>query len=159
MEDATTTAIDKQDEMVLLPIPKRFYPAILQYLGELLQREASGQGIPGSQPAQAASEDTHREWTRDDVLRLKSMVHNPTILELFEIAKEQDGQLVSIRELEVRTGRRFGQVRADLAGLTRMVRTRLNHANWPFAAVWAADGKAQMSYKIPDNVLQWWYED
>lgn len=159
MTDASSTANCKHEDMVLFPIPKRFYPAVLQYLGELHRLETSGQGVSESQPVQvAASDDPSREWTREDVRRLRSMVHNPTILAVFELAKEQDGEFVSIRALEDCTGRKFGQVRADLAGLTRMCRTRLNHGHWPFAAVWAADGREQMSYKVSGDVLRWWYE-
>jgi hypothetical protein len=160
MTETTSTATGQQDDMMLFPIPKRLYPDVLQYLGDLYVREASTQSVPEQQPVQAGgSDDPHRAWTREDVRRLKTMARNPTVLAVFEIAKEQEGELVSIRELENRTGRRYGQVRADLAGLTRMCRARLNHANWPFNAVWAADGKPQMSYLVPDDVLQWWYED
>lgn len=154
----TTGASAMQDDMVSLPIPRRFYPPVLQFIGELYSREASGQ--PKPQPTQAASDtDRNRPWTREEVRRLKSIADNPTIQAVFELAKEQNGALVSIRDLEKHTGRKFGQVRADLAGLTRKCRSRLSHDNWPFEAVWAANGKAEMSYRVPDNILQWWYAE
>lgn len=156
----TIKSSEPQDDMVLFPIPKRFYPAVLQFLGEMLSNEVSGQTLPGHLPTPpAAGSDPKRPWTRDDVRQLKSMVHNPTILAVFDLAKERGGELVSFRDLEVHTERKYGQVRADLAGLTRMVRTRLNHEHWPFEAVWAADGNPSMSYRVPENVLQWWYEE
>lgn len=152
--------------MVQLSVPGRFYPAVLQYLGELYKREVGGQDVPASElPAGEPSvgkpdeQAARRGWTREDVRRLKLKVTNPTILAVFDLAREREGGLVSIRELEQYTGRRYEQVRADFGGLTRTCRTRLNKEHWQFAAIWAADGKPQMSYKVPDDVLRWWYED
>lgn len=161
MTDVTSAAGGNADDMVLFPIPRRWYPAVVQYVGDLSRAEGAGGSTPEVQllKEEGSDDDPHREWTREDVRQLKSMVHNPTILAVFDIAKEQGGAFISIRTLEEHTGRKYGQVRADLAGLTRMCRTRLNHENWPFAAVWAADGKPQMSYKISDEVLRWWQED
>ncbi len=146
--------------MISLSVPERFYPEVLQHLGELYKREIGGQGAPALEApvGEPVEQPTGQEWTRDDVRRLKSMVSNPTILAVFDLAKDREGGMMSIRELEQHTGRKFEQVRAGFGGLTRTCRTRLKKEHWPFAAVWAADGKAQMSYRVPDKVLRWWHE-
>ncbi len=146
--------------MVQLSVPGRFYPAVLQYLGELYKREVGGQDVPGSEPATGVpdEEDPKRGWTRDEVRRLKSMVTNPTVLAVFDLARGREDGMVSIRELERHTGRKYAQVRADFGGLTRTCRTRLNKEHWPFYARWAADGEQQMSYQVYEDVLRWWFE-
>lgn len=149
-----------EDSMVQLSVPGRFYPAVLQYLGELYKQDVGGQEPPVSEsPVEESNEQpSFRGWTREDVRRLKSIVSNPTILAVFDLARERKDGMMSIRELEQHTGRKYEQVRADFGGLTRTIRTRLKKEHWPFAAVWAADGKGQMSYQVPDDVLQWWHE-
>jgi hypothetical protein len=148
------------DQMVSLVVPRRFYPAVLQALADLYRTESSGQNETNSAVTQAELEEhSYWGWTRQDVELLKQLVHNPTIRALFDLARECDECFVSIRALEQFTGRRFGQVRADFAGLTRMTRKRFGRdGKWPFEAVWAADGKPQMSYRVPAEVLSWWHE-
>jgi hypothetical protein len=166
MAEINRPTVGREDSMVQLSVPGRFYPSVLQYLGELYKQEVGGQDVLGSGPEAGElpvvgpGEQTARhEWNREDVRRLKSMVTNPTILAIFDLAREREGGLVSIRELERHTGRKHEVVRADLGGLTRTCRTRLKKEHWPFAAIWAADGEPQMSYKVRDDVLQWWWED
>jgi len=63
------------------------------------------------------------------------------ILVVFDLTRGRENRMMSIRELKEHTGR-----------------TWLNKDRWPFSAIWAGDGKPQMSYKVPDDVLQWWHE-
>lgn len=104
-------------------------------------------------PAQPYCGEVPASWLS---VPARGTVIHPSVLA--SAASSPGGGLVSIRELEEHTGRTFPQVRADLGGLTRTCRTRLKKPHWPFAAVWAADGKAQMSYRVPAEVLRWWHE-
>lgn len=46
------------------------------------------------------------------------------------------------------TGREVGQLRGDLAFLSRLTKAQFGRTNWPVAAVWAAGGEQQMYYHM-----------
>ncbi len=159
MSELFGSPVVSEDNMVHVPIPSRLYPHVIRFLADALSVDTINQVTPAPEQAQAGDgELPERDWTRDDVRVLKQKVHNPTIRAIFDLSSERGGELFSIRELEQFTGRKFGQVRADLAGLTRMCRREFGRKNWPIIPMWAADGQPQMSYRVSGDVLRWWRE-
>jgi hypothetical protein len=142
--------------MVHVPVPKRFYPGVIRFLADAMRSEGSSQDTHVPDVSERTVEENYRGWTRNDVKLLKQKTHNPTVLAIFDLAAETGGEPVSIRELEQFTGRTFGQVRGDLAGLGRLTRKEFGVETWPFSPRAAADGAAE--YWVPGDVLRWWQE-
>jgi len=66
---------------------------------------------------------------------------------------------VPLRQIETHAGRTVHQARADLAGLTTIVRNRFSRRNWPLEVFWAAGGEQQIYYRsLSDEHARWWRE-
>ncbi len=142
------------DDLVNVAVPRRFYPLVIQTLGNALSAEGSGQAVPVPERPQ---EENYRGWKHDDVRRLKQETHNPTLIALFDLSDKADGEPVGIRELEQFNGKTLGQVRGDLNAVTKFGNNKLGLNNtWPFWTDRGADGRTQ--YRVPENVRRWWTE-
>ncbi len=156
-EASDSTVVDMGDEdMVLLPVPRRFYPLIVHTLGNAFAAEGGGQVPPVPAGPERSSEENYRGWTRDRLRRLKHETHIPTLLALFDLAEKKDGEPVGIAELEQATGKTVGQIRGDLIKVTKFANNLLGLNTWPFGPEYGTDGRAQ--YRVPQNVRQWWAE-
>lgn len=149
----------EEDEMVSLAVPRRYYGAVVRALAEAMTSGASdGSALISREAQDGVNGYPHQDWSREDVRRLKQEVHNPTVRAIFDLSVEREGEWISIRELERHTGRRFGQVRADLAGLTRLCKRKFGRSNWPVIVEWVADDEPHCSYRVPIDVARWWQE-
>lgn len=63
-------------------------------------------------------------WDEEALAGFAPAASNPTVLAAMTLCSADPGGLVSIRDLEAAAGRTPHQVRADLAGLTMMVKHR-----------------------------------
>jgi hypothetical protein len=62
---------------------------------------------------------------------------------------------VSYTEICEYTGRSRPELRADLAGLSRLVRKRLGKSSWPFEVQRILD-KDDYCYRMDDEQAAWW---
>lgn len=95
-------------------------------------------------------------WTDDDYRHLAEVVANPTVLATLELCSASPGHWVSIREVEEHADRTQHQARADLAGLTMMVKSRFGRSSWPFESQWEAGGPGQIYYRMSDEHAAMW---
>jgi hypothetical protein len=68
----------------------------------------------------------------DDFAALASWVTNLGIRGALDLCARRPGEWVSFAEIREYTGRSRAEFRADLAGLTRLVKKRLSKNSWPF---------------------------
>lgn len=96
-------------------------------------------------------------WTKEELRRLRARA-GPTVLAALDLCAAQAGAWVPLREVEQRAGREHAQARADLAGLTMMVKRSFGRSNWPFVAQWAAGGEQQSYYSMDPDLATAWKE-
>lgn len=89
-------------------------------------------------------------WDEESLRRLHEVATNPTVLAAMTLCSESPGSIISIRDLEAKARRTPHQLRADLAGLTLMVKRRFGRSNWLFRLNWAAGGE-QIAYYLMDH--------
>ena len=95
-------------------------------------------------------------WDAESLARLSEVATNPTVRAAMDLCAERPGEWVSIRELEAKGGRTQAEARADLAGLTMMVKRRFGRRNWPFEVQWAAGGDENAYYRMEKDVAATW---
>lgn len=96
------------------------------------------------------------DWTVEDYERLARVATNPTVLAAIDLCSERPTTWVSLREIEATAGRTKYQARADLAGLTVLVKKRFNRSNWPIEFGWEAGGPDQAWYRMSQNQADAW---
>lgn len=124
--------MDISDELVSVPVPRRFYPLIIQTLSNALAAESRG-------PAPGAPSRTERAWTAEEIRDLRRAVHNKTVEALMELTCALPGKRVTFQEVYECAGRTYGQARADLAGFTRLLRKSFGRETWPVNVVQGPD--------------------
>lgn len=95
-------------------------------------------------------------WTASDLDVLRLVPPNPTTQAALDACSEAPGVPVPFSMLVQRSGRTHAEARADLAGLTMLVKSRLCRRNWPIEAVWRAGGEDQMYYVMSPEVADAW---
>ena len=156
----------ESEEMVLIPVPKGLYNVVIQAIAGAAGSQVAG---PAQEIAEAGSRtaDAKRPWTRDEIRRLKQLLRAPgripgrneTLIALFDVTASQPGQALSFKGLLEQTGRAFGQARADLGGLTRLCMDEFGRSKqdaWPLS--WETAESGQVSYRMTDEIAQWWLE-
>ena len=98
------------------------------------------------------------EWTQQDVTQLKSVLANPTLIELFRMCAASPERFFCLTDTLARTGQSLPQARGALGGFTPFVRVRFSRNNWPIEAVWGQGGEQQMYYRMTPAVAGWWNE-
>jgi len=95
-------------------------------------------------------------WDAEALDRFAEVVSSATVLAAMELCSSQPGEWVSLRDVEARAGRTLAEARADLAGLTMIVKRRFGRSNWPFQAKWAAGGQDNLYYLMEPTVAELW---
>lgn len=90
-----------------------------------------------------------------DFAALASSVSNPGVRGALDLCAGRPGEWVSYADICAHTGRTRPQFRADLAGLTRLVKKRLGKISWPFEVQWNP-GKDDYYYSMDDEQAAWW---
>jgi hypothetical protein len=95
-------------------------------------------------------------WDEDSLARFADVVVNPTVRAAMELCSSSPGEPISIRDVEAKASRTPGEARADLAGLTMMIKHRFGRSNWPFAAEWASGGEENVYYRMDPALAEMW---
>ena len=118
--------IDSNDELVALPVPLRLYPKLVQALAAALAAESGDRH--DARPAQT-------QWTPAEIGRLHRLVRNRTVRELMDMTCASPGERIRFQDVFARVGRTYAEARADLAGLTKLLRANFDRVDWPIAAI------------------------
>jgi hypothetical protein len=97
------------------------------------------------------------EWSTADLIAL-GRVANATTRTTLDLCSEQPGSYISLTEIVDAAGVSRPAARAQLAGLTMVVKRRFGRRNWPFTVRWAADGSQQASYVMAEEIARRWQE-
>jgi len=95
------------------------------------------------------------EWSEEDFARLAEIIKN-TARAMLDLCSESPGEWVGLRDVEARADRTRHQARADLAGLTMMVKHRFVRINWPVEIKWEAAGPGQSAYRMTEESSAMW---
>ena len=98
-------------------------------------------------------------WSRSQIQELRDLVSNQTIIVLFGRASRTDGKPVSDIDLMRATGRSRAQIHADFLSLARLCRIVHPEGGLPVEKVEATAENSIEAYWIPDQYLEWWFED
>lgn len=95
------------------------------------------------------------EWTQEEYVRLAEIAEN-SVLAALDLCSESPGHWVALRDVEARAERTRHEARADLAGLTMMVKHRFSRSNWPFEVEWGAASPDQSGYRMSEEQAAMW---
>lgn len=111
---------------------------------------------PGTPTAEVSTEKLPKvEWTVVDLIAL-GRVANATTRAALDLCADRPGEAVSLTEIVEVAGVARPVARAQLAGLTMVIKHRFRRGNWPFRADWAADGTQQAFYRISADAAERW---
>lgn len=88
--------------------------------------------------------------------KLAEVVSNPTVIAALDLCAAAPGDWVALQDVKSKAERTQPQARADLAGLTMMVKRRFSRSNWPFEAQWEAGGPGQIYYSMNGEQAKMW---
>ena len=97
------------------------------------------------------------EWTTADLVAL-GQIANLTTRTTLDLCAERPETAISLTEIVESAGVSRPAGRAQLAGLTMVVKSRFGRRNWPFAQRWAADGTPQAFYAMSAATAASWRE-
>src|SRR5688572_23026122 len=118
------------DEMVMVPVPREHYPAVIQFLAHLM----GGAAAKVEGPVQNL-------WTHDDVRRLMAEPLNPTVRAMLDLTCEAPDTQVTLAQIQRRARLEYPQARAQLAAFTKLLRKRFARTDWPVRDEQGPDGK------------------
>ena len=146
---------------------RRELPALQARSGEVLVTFSTLFPLPDLErslisPGEAAAERAHEQVALggvvdQDLVRL-GQIANLTTRSTLDLCSEQPGIPVSLTQIVSAAGVTRYEARAQLAGLTIVVKGRFGRRNWPFSVKWDVDGSGQAFYVIADDVAERWHE-
>jgi hypothetical protein len=95
-------------------------------------------------------------WDDESLEQFREQVTNATVLSAMHLCSSSPEEWISIRDIEAHSGRTRAETRADLAGLTMMVKRRFGRSNWPFDVQWAAGGDENAYYRMTSEISRIW---
>jgi hypothetical protein len=95
------------------------------------------------------------DWSRADLVAL-GRIANPCTKTALELCAATPEVPVKLTDIIGTAGISRPTGRAQLAGLTMMVKNRFARRNWPFETRWAADGTPQAFYVMPKATAERW---
>lgn len=163
--EGAMTDMEDNEDVILLPVPKRFYARMVQALAQEIHKVDDR--IQDTTPAKSTLLEVEpsvvKSWRRDEIAQLQRIVDNPTVRTLLNLAAQRRGDWVTFTELMERLGRTSDGIRADLAGLTRLCHRQfykegLNTQVWPIEIDWRMAPSETTRYRMPREISRWWLE-
>jgi hypothetical protein len=141
------------DSYVYVPVPA-------SRVNEVLHLLVSGANSASAERvrAHANGDAATRGWTELRIRQLKAELTNSTVIWLLNACARKPGTWVSINEVITGTGRDRKYVRADLAGLTKLIKREFKtDGKWPFQSeVGSRAGFDVAAYRMSAEVAAWW---
>ncbi len=132
-----------EDEIVLVPVPKRFLAQVYQTLNEAWIEEPA-ESTPPSPTTTAL-----RGWNKTDIAKLKRTVKNPTVRAMLDLTAAHAGEWVTYDDICSTVAREWAAVRGDLAGFSQLLRKKFSKEGrdkWPIEVEWRQSGTR---YRMP----------
>lgn len=167
MSDNATIKSGDED-VVNLPVPKKYLTAVIQALARIIEADAKGSAmqeaisssttVPWPIPKEEAEEITI-VWDREKLSSIRAKLKNKAILTLLDMAADKPGERVYVQDVMDKLGCSHGQVGAGLGVLTKTINKAFNlrnkRYNWPAPFAW--DSGKQLAYYImePEVASAW----
>jgi hypothetical protein len=143
------------DELVNVPVPRRYLMDGYQFLVAREQEAASSSAHKASSD-NAGKDNRDQWWVIDDrIPRLKRAIKNETVLTLLNLTANHATSWVSFEQVYREARRSSDQARADLRGLSLLIKQLFPNnpgAWWPVDIKGGSPSQYRMSEKI---ALQW----
>lgn len=154
MNNQTTTT---SGELVYVPIPLEIYDEVMTAVRTLVDGVGmNGHSLDPAAPSQ--NPESGDAWTENSVRRLASLVGG-SARALLDLTSSRPNTWVSASDLAENTGRTHAQVRADLAGLTKLLKKQFADHAWPVTvASLRVDGRVRWHYCMSPQIAAWWRE-
>lgn len=153
------------DEMISFPVPKRFFPVVVQALAKAMEADVVVPAIQISeeltQVQDQPSEPILIDWTNvENCKNLRREIRYAGALALLDLAAAHPDQLVSFSDVVHKSGRSEKEARADLGALTKAIKRQFgvsrDDARWPVEFRWAAGGEEQAYYLMRSEIAHTW---
>jgi hypothetical protein len=156
------------DDVVSLPVPKKYLPAVIQALARIIEADQQGVRPQHGNPAlpslpwptpEPVSEEVWIEWDVEKLRNLRKRLTNLAALTLLDMTAEDPNHRIHVEDVMKKLGCSHGQVGAGLGVLTKCINKMLNlknvRYNWPAPFQW--DSEQQRTFYVMDeNVSQAW---
>jgi len=128
--------------MLLVPVPRRHYSAVITFLARLMGGDGTGTGL-------------EPDWSEEMIRTLHAIPLSETVRALMDLTCARPGERVTFDEVRRRSGRAYPNARADLAGFTRALRATFGRADWPVRVI-AGGAKGTLQYEAEPAIARAW---
>jgi hypothetical protein len=143
------------DDLIQVAVPRRLYPLVLRVLADGMTPPTAGAAVfPAVPTVRDTTAEVHIPWTADDIRTLRRLLTNPTQRALMELTCAKAGRRISFTDVKEAAGTSHGQARADLAGLTKVIRQHLGRSNWPVDV--KQTGNGTLTYDVTPEIAAAW---
>ncbi len=143
------------DDFINLPVPRRLYADVIQFLADRSSEAETASPASAATASRPNEKLGLREWTADDFRRLRALRPAPTVIAMLDLCAATPGHPVLFSQIRKAADRSDNQARADLGGLTRLVKNRFQRTNWPAPARWGAN---EMTYELGPDLAERWLQ-
>jgi len=142
------------DEIVLVPVPKRYLAVVYQTLNEAWVEDSAGSRT-------ATANGTARGgWNKTEIGKLKKAVKNATVRAMLDLTATHSGEWVTFDDICAAVNRDWAVVRGDLAGFSQLLRKKFSREGrdkWPVEVEWKTSERPTR-YRMPLYIARWWHE-
>lgn len=110
-------------------------------------------------PSADLTANSSENWNRTQIRELRAIASNPSISRLFELARKRQGGPINYRELLDGTGFRAAEVGEHFSAFSRQAKALHKDGGWPIELVPPTDEHSGRAYFIPQQYLDWWFEE
>lgn len=144
------------EEIVQVPVPRRYLDVVYRALADAMGSEAVNSDSIAVEPlAMARGQRGHKQWRKSEIQQLRKLIRTATPRALLDLTTERPNERIPLTAVRERAGRTHEQARADLAGLTQLVRRHFDRDNWPVHIEYAEGGYASY-YCSSEDIARWW---
>ena len=142
------------NEIVLVPVPKRYLAVVYQTLNEAWVEDSAGNSTS------TANGTALGGWNKLEIGKLKKAVKNETVRAMLDLTASHAGDWVAYDDICSTVGRDWAEVRGDLAGFSQLLRKRFSREGrdkWPVEVEWKTS-ETPTRYRMPLYIARWWNE-
>jgi hypothetical protein len=166
--DVNRSGNNDPDDVVYLPVPRKYLIAVIQALAQISEGEEkmnlpqsttpATPMVPWPTPEQPV-EAVEITWDEENLKNLRSKLKNRAALTVLDKASAMPGQPVHVEDIMKELDCTHGQVGAGLGVLTKCIRKMFNlknkNFNWPAPFHW--DSEKQLAYyTMEEDIARAW---
>ncbi|MGN6482767.1 MAG: hypothetical protein ACTHMX_00050, partial [Thermomicrobiales bacterium] len=99
-----------------------------------------------------------RGWTRQEVRQLNLETQTDALRVLMVLIRRRGGEIVLFPELAKAMGESEGALKSALSRFSRNEWSAYHKDHWPIDVVDNANGSGHIGYRVPPEVLDWWFD-